>query len=54
MDDPLAVQNEVNDAMNPNGGHQIQENNWRVVGSPNLDMEQYTADDEYMFLLCSS
>jgi len=57
VNDPLAAQvhqNEVSDAMNPNTGHQIEDNNWRVVGPSNFNLEQYTANDEYMFIAQST
>ena len=52
MNDPLAArvhQGEVNDAMNPNGGHRIEINNENSAGPPDFDPAHYTADDEYTF-----
>ena len=52
MIDPLAArvhQGEVNDAMNPNGGHQIETNNENSAGPSDFDPAHYTADDEYTF-----
>ena len=52
MNDPLAArvhQGEVNDAMNPNGGHQIEINNENSTGPSDFDPARYTADDEYTF-----
>ena len=52
MNDPLAArvhQGEVNDAMNPNGGHQIEINNENSAGPSDFDPAHYTADDEYTF-----
>ena len=43
-------QSEVNDALNPNGGHQLEDNNRNNVGPSDFDPEQYTADNEYTFV----
>ena len=42
-------QGEVNDAMNPDGGHQIDTNNDNSAGPSDFDAACYTAEDEYMF-----
>ena len=50
INDPLAVQvhqSEVNDAMNPNGRHQIDNDN--SAGPSDFDPARYIADDEYIF-----
>ena len=52
MNDLLAAlvhQGEVSDAMNPNGGHQIDTNNDSSADPLDFDPPCYTADDEYMF-----
>ena len=52
MNDPLAArvhQGEVNDAMNPNEGHQIEINNENSTGPSDFDPARYTANDEYKF-----
>ena len=50
INDPLAArvhQSEVNDAINPNGGHQIDNDN--SAGPSDFDPARYTTDDEYTF-----
>ena len=50
INDPLAArvhQSEVNDAMNPNGGHQIDNDN--SAGPSDFDPARYTTDYEYTF-----
>ena len=52
LNNPLAArvhQGEVNDAMNPNGGHQIDTNNDSSASPSDFDPACYTADDEYTF-----
>ena len=52
LNNPLVArvhQGEVNDAMNPNGGHQIDTNNDSSAGPSDFDPACYTADDEYTF-----
>ena len=52
LNDPLAAwvhQDEVSNAMNPNGGQQIDTNNDSSVCPLDLDPACYTDDDEYTF-----
>ena len=52
LNDSLAAlvrQGEVSDAMNPNGGHQIDTNNDSSASPSDFDPPCYTADDEYTF-----
>ena len=49
MFDPLAVrvhQSEIHDAMNPNGGHQLESDE---QGLSDFDPDQYSDDDEFTF-----
>ena len=41
-------QGDVNDAMNPNGGHQIDNGHINRAGPLNLDPARFTAADEYI------
>ena len=42
-------QGEVSNAMNPDGGYQIDTSNDSSAGPSDFDAARYTADDEYMF-----
>ena len=57
MNDPLAAwvhQSVVDDALNPNEGHQSDNSNWNNAGPLDFDPTQYTAEDEYTFVAQSA